>query len=122
MTPRAHGAKLLPREVPELPPEAKLWVEDPDSAAPGADAFRWFFYASNPPWNPTRHSLGGVRAQQRELPLKLRNVYAFFSIYANIDGFDPADAACRRGRRPAAEPRARSTAGSSPSSLSRTRA
>ena len=28
-------------------------------------------------------------AQQRELPLKLRNVYAFFTIYANIDGFDP---------------------------------
>jgi isoleucyl-tRNA synthetase len=46
-----------------------------------------------------------VRAQQRELPLKLRNVYAFFCIYANIDGFDPADAACRKGRRaPAARP------------------
>ena len=102
VTPRAHGAKLLPREVPQLSPEAKLWVEDPGSAAPGADAFRWFFYASNPPWNPTRHSLAGVRAQQRELPLKLRNVVAFFSIYANIDGFDPADEACRRGRRPAA--------------------
>ena len=102
VTPAAHGAKLLPREVPQLRPEAKLWVEDPGSAAPGADAFRWFFYASNPPWNPTRHSLAGVRAQQRELPLKLRNVVAFFSIYANIDGFDPADEACRRGRRPAA--------------------
>jgi isoleucyl-tRNA synthetase len=43
-----------------------------------------------------------VRAQQRELPLKLRNVYAFFAIYANIDGFDPSDEACRRGRRPVA--------------------
>ena len=102
VAPRAHGAKLLPREVPDLPPGEKLWVEDPDSAAPGADAFRWFFYASNPPWNPTRHSLSGVRAQQRELPLKLRNVYAFFSIYASIDGFDPSDAACCAGRRPAA--------------------
>ena len=102
VTPAAPGAKILPREVPLLPPTAKVWVEDPDSAAPGADAFRWFFFASNPPWNPTRHSLSGVRAQQRELPLKLRNVYAFFSIYANIDGFDPADDACRAGRRPAA--------------------
>ncbi len=101
LTPRPRGVKVLPREVPQLPPEAKLWVEDPGSAAPGADAFRWFFYASNPPWNPTRHSLSAVRAQQRELPLKLRNVYAFFSIYANIDGFDPANEACRRGRRPA---------------------
>jgi isoleucyl-tRNA synthetase len=102
VTPRASGAKILPREVPELPPESRVWVEDPGSQAPGADAFRWFFFASNPPWNPTRHSLSGVRALQRELPLKLRNVYAFFTIYANIDGFDPADAACRRGRRPAA--------------------
>ena len=102
VAPRAHGVKVLPREVPDLPPDARLWVEDPDSAAPGADAFRWFFYASNPPWNPTRHSLSGVRAQQRELPLKLRNVYAFFSIYASIDGFDPSDKNCLAGRRPAA--------------------
>jgi isoleucyl-tRNA synthetase len=35
--------------------------------------------------------------------MKLRNVYAFFTIYANVDGFDPSDAACRAGRRPPAE-------------------
>jgi isoleucyl-tRNA synthetase len=99
----ATGLSTLPREVPGLPPVNKIWVEDPSSPAPGADAFRWFFYSSNPPWNPTRHSLHGVRTQQRELPLKLRNVYAFFTIYANIDGFDPGDAACAAGRRPAGE-------------------
>jgi len=97
--PAPAGARILPREVPDLPAARKLWVEDPSSPAPGADAFRWFFYASNPPWNPTRHSLGGVRAQQRELPLKLRNVYAFFTIYANIDGFDPARSGGRRAPR-----------------------
>jgi len=96
----AADTSILPREVPGLAPEAKLWVDDPGSRAPGADAFRWFFYSSNPPWNPTRHSLSGVRAAQRELPLKLRNVYAFFTIYAEIDGFDPASEACRAGRRP----------------------
>jgi len=96
----AHTAhEIMPREVPRLPARNKLWIEDPSSSAPGADAFRWFFYASNPPWNPTRHSLGGVRAQQRELPLKLRNVYAFFTIYADIDGFDPASGTCKAGRR-----------------------
>ncbi|MEM7409705.1 MAG: isoleucine--tRNA ligase [Myxococcota bacterium] len=94
---------ILPREVPALPADAKLWVDDPSSPAPGADAFRWFFYSQNPPWNPTRHSLSGVRAAQRELPLKLRNVYAFFTIYADIDGFDPTAGACVAGRRPAAE-------------------
>jgi isoleucyl-tRNA synthetase len=103
LVPAPRGTVILPREVPDLSPAAKLWIEDPNSPAPGADAFRWFFYASNPPWNPTRHSLGGVRALQRELPLKLRNVYAFFTIYANIDGFDPASDACAAGRRPAGE-------------------
>jgi isoleucyl-tRNA synthetase len=44
-----------------------------------------------------------VRAAQRELPLKLRNVYAFFTIYAGIDGFDPSDETCRAGRRAAAQ-------------------
>jgi isoleucyl-tRNA synthetase len=99
----AHDAVILPREVPGLAAEAKVWVDDPSSPAPGADAFRWFFYSSNPPWNPTRHSLAGVRAAQRELPLKLRNVYAFFTIYAEIDGFDPSSDTCRAGRRPARE-------------------
>ena len=100
--PAPADARILPREVPGLPAARKVWLDDVGSPAPGADAFRWFFYATNPPWNPTRHSLGAVRAAQRELPLKLRNVYAFFTIYAGIDGFDPSDAACRAGRRPAA--------------------
>jgi isoleucyl-tRNA synthetase len=94
-----QAGKTMLREVPQLPVNQKLWVEDPSASAPGADAFRWFFYASNPAWNSTRHSLTGVRSQQRELPLKLRNVYAFFSIYAGIDGFDPSDPECTAGRK-----------------------
>jgi isoleucyl-tRNA synthetase len=99
--PAPADAHILPREVPGLPAARKVWVDDIGSPAPGADAFRWFFFASNPPWNPTRHSLTAVRATQRELPLKLRNVYAFFTIYAGIDGFDPMDPHCRAGRLPA---------------------
>jgi isoleucyl-tRNA synthetase len=98
--PAPTGTHVMPREVPSLPEDAKVWVDDPSSPAPGADAFRWFFFASNPPWNGTRHSLSGVRASQRELPIKLRNVYAFFTIYADIDGFDPSD---ETGRRPGSE-------------------
>lgn len=101
VSPAPHGLATLPADVPRLPEGARVFVEDPGSPAPGADAFRWFFFAANPPWNPTRHSLAGVRDLQRELPLKLRNVYAFFTIYANIDGFDPATRACEEGRRPA---------------------
>ena len=101
VTPLAEDATIMAKEVPSLEPASTLWLEDPTSKAPGADAFRWFFFASNPPWNQTRHSLSAVRTIQRELPLKLRNVYAFFTIYANIDGFSPEDAACLAGKRPA---------------------
>ncbi len=77
---------VKPVEVPRLPREQRVTVTDPHSSAPGADAFRWFFYASNPPWSNTRHSLANVRALQKEFLIKLRNVYSFFVIYANIDG------------------------------------
>ncbi len=90
-----RGVDLLPADVPRLPPEERVTIEDPATPAPGADAFRWFFLASNPPWNNKRHSLGNVRALQKEFPIKLRNVYSFFTIYASIDDFDPAT---REGR------------------------
>jgi isoleucyl-tRNA synthetase len=87
---------VLPVAVPRLPAEQRVLVEDPATPAPGADAFRWFFYAASPPWSATRHSLSNVRALQKEFAVKLRNVYSFFTIYANIDGFVPGDALTRR--------------------------
>ena len=83
---------VSPVEVPRLPSEQRLSIEDTSSPAPGADAFRWFFYASNPPWSNTRHSLANVRALQKEFLIKLRNVYSFYVIYANIDGTPPPGA------------------------------
>ncbi|MCA9550319.1 MAG: isoleucine--tRNA ligase [Myxococcales bacterium] len=80
---------VMPSEVPSQPADQRVVVEFDEVPAPGADAFRWFFYASNPPWNNTRHSLSNVRVLQKELPIKLRNVYSFFVTYANIDSFDP---------------------------------
>jgi isoleucyl-tRNA synthetase len=80
---------VKPVEVPRLPETERLTIRDPNTPAPGADAFRWFFYASNPPWNATRHSLSNVRALQKDFLVKLRNVYSFFTIYANIDGEAP---------------------------------
>jgi|CZKU01.1.fsa_nt_gi isoleucyl-tRNA synthetase len=96
---------VMPVAVPRLPAEQRVVIEDPATPAPGADAFRWFFYASSPPWSATRHSLSNVRALQKEFAVKLRNVYSFFTIYANIDGFDPRDAArgTRAGRSDEAE-------------------
>ena len=71
-------------------------------AEAGADAFRWFFAGASAPWANKRHSLANVRAAAREFPLKLRNVYSFFTIYARIDGFDPRSDAARPPERRAA--------------------
>ncbi|MDR1612155.1 MAG: isoleucine--tRNA ligase [Planctomycetota bacterium] len=57
----------------------------------GADAMRWFFYSSNQPWTSTRFFEDGIREAQKDYLLRLRNVFSFFVIYANIDGFNPAD-------------------------------
>jgi isoleucyl-tRNA synthetase len=80
---------IKPVEVPWLEKEQRVTVKAAGTHAPGADAFRWFFFASSPPWSATRHSLSNVRALQKEFAVKLRNVYSFFTIYANIDAFDP---------------------------------
>lgn len=57
-----------------------------------ADALRWSFIAKNPPTTSTRLSERIVEECQRELLVRWYNVYSFFVIYANLDGFDPARA------------------------------
>ncbi|MEP7048976.1 MAG: class I tRNA ligase family protein [Pseudomonadota bacterium] len=91
--PIASGLGTMPQEVPRAAFEQRVTVEDPHTPAPGADAFRWFFYASSPPWSNTRHSLRNVRTLQKDFLIKIRNVYSFFTIYANIDGWSPNDRA-----------------------------
>jgi len=55
----------------------------------GADALRWFFFAKQPPWTTIRYSEQAIKDSIPEFLLRLWNVYSFFNIYANIDGFDP---------------------------------
>ncbi len=81
----------------------------------GADALRWFFFATQPPWTTIRYSERAIRESVPEFLLRLWNVYSFLVIYARIDGFDPAsfladpgtldhaDLARARGWRPVAE-------------------
>ncbi len=95
LEPVAKPKEIKPNDVFRLASEARVFIEDPTRPAPGADAFRWFFYASSPPWTNTRHSLSNVRLLQKDFLVKLRNVYSFFVIYANIDGFDPHEAKAR---------------------------
>ena len=54
----------------------------------GADAIRWYFYSNSAPWLPNRFSGKAVTEGQRKFMGTLWNTYAFFVLYANIDGFD----------------------------------
>ena len=54
----------------------------------GADAIRWYFYSNSAPWLPNRFSGKAVIEGQRKFMGTLWNTYAFFVLYANIDGFD----------------------------------
>ncbi len=55
----------------------------------GADALRWYFYTTSAPWLPSRFSEEAVQEGQRKFMATLQNTYAFFAMYAQIDGFDP---------------------------------
>ena len=55
----------------------------------GADALRWFLFASQQPWSPRRFSADMVDEVVRKFLLTLWNTYSFFTLYANIDRFDP---------------------------------
>ena len=55
----------------------------------GADAIRWFFYTNSAPWLPKRFSGDAVMEGQRKILGTLWNTYAFYTLYAEIDQFDP---------------------------------
>jgi len=55
----------------------------------GADAIRWYFYTNSAPWLPSRFSGKAVTEGQRKFLGTLWNTYAFYVLYADIDGFDP---------------------------------
>ncbi len=57
----------------------------------GADALRWYFFANQPPWTAIRYREQAIKESIPEFLLRLWNVYSFFVLYANIDGFSPSD-------------------------------
>ncbi|MBL7998681.1 MAG: isoleucine--tRNA ligase, partial [Candidatus Kapabacteria bacterium] len=67
----------------------------------GADAVRWYFTASNPPWKPTRFNEDDIATTViADLFRSLTNTYAFFALYANIDGFTGEEAQIPVAERP----------------------
>ena len=62
----------------------------------GADAVRWYFYQNSAPWLPNRFYGDAVSESQRKYMGTLWNTYAFYILYAEIDGFDPTKYELRR--------------------------
>jgi isoleucyl-tRNA synthetase len=54
----------------------------------GADAFRWYLFTSKQPWDGYRFSMETVNEGVRQFLLTLWNTYAFFVLYANVNGVE----------------------------------
>lgn len=54
----------------------------------GADATRWYMMSNAQPWDNLKFDIAGIGETQRKFFGTLYNTYAFFSLYANIDGFE----------------------------------
>ena len=62
----------------------------------GADAVRWYFFTASMPWLPNRFYDDAVSESQRKFMGTMWNTYAFYILYAEIDGFDPTQHALHR--------------------------
>ena len=54
----------------------------------GADPTRWYMISNAQPWDNLKFDIDGVEEVRRKFFGTLYNTYAFFALYANIDGYD----------------------------------
>lgn len=66
----------------------------------GPDATRWYMITNSQPWDNLKFDLNGVDEVRRKFFGTLYNTYAFFALYANIDGFNYAESDIRHNERP----------------------
>lgn len=57
----------------------------------GADVLRWYLIYVSPPWTPTKFDEDGLKEVESKFFRSIRNVYNFFSMYANTDDIDPRE-------------------------------
>ena len=55
----------------------------------GADAVRWYMLTNSAPWDNLKFDPEGVAEVRRKFFGTLYNTYAFFALYANVDGWAP---------------------------------
>ncbi len=66
----------------------------------GPDATRWYMISNANPWDNLKFDLEGVAEVKRKFFGTLYNTYSFFSLYANIDGFEYAENDIAKEKRP----------------------
>jgi len=66
----------------------------------GPDATRWYMMTNSQPWDNLKFDLEGITEVQRKFFGTLYNTYAFFALYANIDGFTYSEKEVPFGKRP----------------------
>jgi isoleucyl-tRNA synthetase len=95
-------AELILDETGQKMSKSKGNVVEPADviAQTGADPLRWYLYVSSPIWLPKKFSIDPVVEVARKVLGTLRNVYSFFTLYANIDCFDPRLHSCPVAERP----------------------
>jgi isoleucyl-tRNA synthetase len=54
----------------------------------GSDSLRWYMITNASPWDNLKFDSEGVEEVRRKFFGTLYNTYSFFSLYANVDGFD----------------------------------
>lgn len=54
----------------------------------GSDPLRWYMITNASPWDNIKFDIDGMDEVRRKFFGTLYNTYSFFSLYANVDGFD----------------------------------
>ena len=57
----------------------------------GADVLRWYLLYVSPAWTPTKFDVDALKEVQSKFFGTIKNVYNFFSLYANTDNIDPKE-------------------------------
>ena len=66
----------------------------------GADATRWYLMTNASPWDNLRFNSKGIQEVQRKFFGTFYNIYQFFALYANVDGFTFSEEYIELNQRP----------------------
>jgi isoleucyl-tRNA synthetase len=70
----------------------------------GSDAVRFYMMTNSEPWDNLKFDPEGVAEVSRKFFGTLYNTYSFFALYANVDGYVPADTSVVASPQPAQRP------------------